>query len=343
MGVVPTSLADDARLPADARQHQHDERRRRAQRRAGSGRLSETQAMPGTISASATVSQPFSSAMVSASASAATAPVAKMRARRRQCRARRAPDQRFGRERKQRGEQQRRAGEGDRPLEVLRCGNRARSGWRSARTPPMRSTASARPRLLRASLREETGAAEQRRKTRSRARDAIHSRPVAAPAPHPPSGPTARRDGEIEFERPAARSRARRARGGRHRGGGGFRAPGDRDASRRASAAKAVSATGSCRLASTRHARREKSARARRGDADRCGRARRIGSKQEAGDDERRGQHKADQRHGRHAAPAPSTRTSSMPGNVHSTPKRDRSDREPAPQPQRAPARMPQR
>ena len=40
--------------------------------------MSATQAMPGTISASATVSQPFSSAKVSASASAATAPVAKI-------------------------------------------------------------------------------------------------------------------------------------------------------------------------------------------------------------------------------------------------------------------------
>ena len=47
-------------------------------RSAGNGRFSDTQAMPGTISASATVSQPFSSAMVSASASAATAPVAKI-------------------------------------------------------------------------------------------------------------------------------------------------------------------------------------------------------------------------------------------------------------------------
>ena len=42
----------------------------------GSGRRSAIQAMPGTISASATVSQPFSSAKVSVSASAATAPVA---------------------------------------------------------------------------------------------------------------------------------------------------------------------------------------------------------------------------------------------------------------------------
>ncbi len=48
-----------------------------SQRSAGSGRCPAIQAMPGTISASATVSQPFSSAKVSASASDATAPVAK--------------------------------------------------------------------------------------------------------------------------------------------------------------------------------------------------------------------------------------------------------------------------
>jgi len=47
-------------------------------RKAGSGRSSAIQAMPGTIRARATVSQPLSSAMVSASASAATAPVAKI-------------------------------------------------------------------------------------------------------------------------------------------------------------------------------------------------------------------------------------------------------------------------
>ena len=45
-------------------------------RRSGTGRALAIQAMPGTISASATVSQPFSSDMVSASASAATVPVA---------------------------------------------------------------------------------------------------------------------------------------------------------------------------------------------------------------------------------------------------------------------------
>ena len=47
-----------------------------SQRSIGSGRFSEIQAMPGTIRASATVSQPFSSAKVSASARQATAPVA---------------------------------------------------------------------------------------------------------------------------------------------------------------------------------------------------------------------------------------------------------------------------
>ena len=47
-----------------------------SQRSHGSGRFSATQAAPGAISASPTVSQPFSSAKVSASASAASAPVA---------------------------------------------------------------------------------------------------------------------------------------------------------------------------------------------------------------------------------------------------------------------------
>ena len=44
----------------------------------GSGRRSAIQAMPGTISDSPTVSQPFSSAKVRVSASPATAPVAKI-------------------------------------------------------------------------------------------------------------------------------------------------------------------------------------------------------------------------------------------------------------------------
>ena len=47
-----------------------------SQRSAGQGRFSAIQAMPGTISASAMVSQPFSSARESASASEAIAPVA---------------------------------------------------------------------------------------------------------------------------------------------------------------------------------------------------------------------------------------------------------------------------
>ena len=49
-----------------------------SQRNAGSGRFSLTQAAAGDISASAIVSQPFSSAKVSASASAASVPVAKI-------------------------------------------------------------------------------------------------------------------------------------------------------------------------------------------------------------------------------------------------------------------------
>ena len=47
-------------------------------RRIGIGCRSAIKAMPGTIRASATVSQPFSSAKVSAKASAATMPVAKI-------------------------------------------------------------------------------------------------------------------------------------------------------------------------------------------------------------------------------------------------------------------------
>ena len=46
----------------------------------GNGRCAATHAVPGTIRASATVSQPFSSANVSASASAAIEPVAKIAA-----------------------------------------------------------------------------------------------------------------------------------------------------------------------------------------------------------------------------------------------------------------------
>ena len=49
-----------------------------SQRSAGSGRFSLTQAAAGAINASAMVSQPFSSAKVSASASAANVPVAKI-------------------------------------------------------------------------------------------------------------------------------------------------------------------------------------------------------------------------------------------------------------------------
>ena len=88
-------------------------------RSAGSGRLSAIQATPGTISASATVSQPFSSAMVSASASAATAPVAKIAA------AAALPGRgsrrlsALGRDREQRGEQQREPGKRHRLLELV--------------------------------------------------------------------------------------------------------------------------------------------------------------------------------------------------------------------------------
>ena len=88
------------------------------ERSSGNGRCSEIHAMPGTISASATVSQPFSSAKVSASASAATVPVANSApAAARPGRGSRLCKH-LGRDPEQRGQQQREAGERDRALEI---------------------------------------------------------------------------------------------------------------------------------------------------------------------------------------------------------------------------------
>ncbi len=89
-----------------------------SQRSDGQGRFSATQAMPGTISASATVSQPFSSARLSASASEAIAPVAKMAlAASLPGRSPRLAD-RLGGEREGAGKNDRGAGEGDRAVEA---------------------------------------------------------------------------------------------------------------------------------------------------------------------------------------------------------------------------------
>ena len=77
MGVVPTSRPTTCCIQP-MRSTTSAPMMATSQRSAGSGRFSCTQAMPGTIRASATVSQPFSSASVSASASAAIAPVAKI-------------------------------------------------------------------------------------------------------------------------------------------------------------------------------------------------------------------------------------------------------------------------
>jgi hypothetical protein len=77
-----------------------------SQRSQGSGRFSATQAAAGAMSASAMVSQPFSSAKVSASASAASVPGREHRARCEQPRPPLALHQRLRRQREDRGEQQ---------------------------------------------------------------------------------------------------------------------------------------------------------------------------------------------------------------------------------------------
>ena len=90
-----------------------------SQRSHGSGRFSAIQAVPGTIRASATVSQPFSSAKVSASASAAIEPVAKIAAADAEPgRGSRLVDE-LGRDREQRGDQQRERGERQRAVEAV--------------------------------------------------------------------------------------------------------------------------------------------------------------------------------------------------------------------------------
>ena len=75
IGVVPTSLPT-MRGSQPTRASTSTTMAAASQRSIGNGRALAIQAMPGTISASATVSQPFSSEKVSASASAATVPVA---------------------------------------------------------------------------------------------------------------------------------------------------------------------------------------------------------------------------------------------------------------------------
>ena len=78
IGVVPTSVT--MRGSQAMRTITSATRMPQSQRSHGKGRFSAIQAVPGTIRASATVSQPFSSAKVSASASAAIEPVAKIAA-----------------------------------------------------------------------------------------------------------------------------------------------------------------------------------------------------------------------------------------------------------------------
>ena len=75
IGVVPKVVANDARLPAE-RAVTSAAMMAASERSHGSGRFSAIQAAPGAMSASAIVSQPFSSAKANASANAASAPVA---------------------------------------------------------------------------------------------------------------------------------------------------------------------------------------------------------------------------------------------------------------------------
>ena len=100
--------------------------------------------MPGTISASATVSQPLLERHGQRQRQRGDRAGCKDRARRRKSRARRALVQLFGRQRIEHAQQQRGRRERDRGLEARRCGSRARPESRSGRTPRPRSTASAR-------------------------------------------------------------------------------------------------------------------------------------------------------------------------------------------------------
>ena len=67
---------DNTRFPCDAGKRTRAPTAAASSRNAGKGCFSDTQAMPGTMSASPTVSHPRSSAMVSENASAAMAPAA---------------------------------------------------------------------------------------------------------------------------------------------------------------------------------------------------------------------------------------------------------------------------
>ena len=144
--------------------------------------------MPGTVNASAMVSQPFSSAKVNASASAPSVPVANI--------ARAAIDppasgSRFTTMSRSRARRSRRpAAPAPRTVasdRAVRCENRARPAWRAAQTPPWRSAQHRHQRTRRAALRRKFAGAEQHGPAGSGGSSASQNR--SAPAPGSPALP----------------------------------------------------------------------------------------------------------------------------------------------------------
>ncbi len=199
-----------------------------SQRSQGRGRSPATQAAPGTISASATVSQPFSSAKVSVSAKR------RERTGRDHCACGHksgtllAPHQRFRRQPIERGKKERQARERQR---AVQCGNpiverdQHRERRNHAGCGPQHRHQSAR----RAALRQKSGAAEQRRPKRGQ-------REMRAVVEASGLGDRRRRRAgrreqcvEIHVHRPMRHDRDGEECGHRHGGGRGLGAPGDAD------------------------------------------------------------------------------------------------------------------
>ena len=220
--------ADDARLPADARHHQRaDDGGEPAQRRQRP--LLRTQAMPGTISASATVSQPFSSAKVSASASAATVPVAKIApAPAMPGRGARLPSVSVAQPNSA-ASSSASAGERDRALEAGDAIVERDQDGERRRTPPSRSTASA---MIGAASGPARGSRRRRTAPRSRcrARDASRCRQRSGSGARRRRGPDgAIRCCDLRRQRPAQHHERGQHRRDRHGAGSRVGAPGDRD------------------------------------------------------------------------------------------------------------------
>ena len=134
-----------------------------------------TQAAAGDISASAIVSQPFSSAKVSASASAASVPVANIAPAAGSPGAPLALHQRFGRDRKNRREQQRQARERQRSIEPGDAiVERDEHGERHE--PPARRPQHRRERARRTALRHKIRLCRRARSMRPQAESASRNR-----------------------------------------------------------------------------------------------------------------------------------------------------------------------